>query len=114
MTSVEMAAEQLKHSGINEVVMKNGSETCYLIDNNAIEQIKIIPAKMVLDTTGAGDTFNGGYIGARCLGISPVDAISFAASAATHILTIRGGVLPQTQLDELKISIKSIAHHSNH
>ena len=102
MTTVEMAAEQLKHSGINEVVMKNGSETCYLIDINTIEQIKIIPAKTVLDTTGAGDTFNGGYISARCLGISPAEAISFAASAAAHILTMRGGVLTPSQLTELK------------
>jgi 2-dehydro-3-deoxygluconokinase len=107
-TSSEQVVTQLMAEGMNEIVIKNGAESCTLLSEKTIEQVDINPSTSVVDTTGAGDTFNGGYIGARCKGVNPKEAIIFAASAAAMILNVRGGVLPKKQLAELKVALNRI------
>ncbi|AGH44470.1 sugar kinase [Paraglaciecola psychrophila] len=101
-TSVDDATRRLFNISANEVVIKNGSQNCLLITRGDVERVEITPSTNVLDTTGAGDNFNGGYIGARLTGLSAIDSIKFAAKAASQILTIRGGVLHVEQLLVLK------------
>lgn len=100
--SVTSAALRLMDMGIGEVIIKNGPDSCTLVSNKTIHSVPISPAKSVLDTTGAGDTFNGGYIGARITGVSPEAAVAFASSAAAKVLTVRGGVLDKNAMTELK------------
>ena len=84
------------------------AENCLLITHQTFENIKITPSLDVVDTTGAGDTFNGGYIGGRLSGLTPKIAIKFAAKAACQVLTIKGGVLKATQLSSLKENLNSM------
>ncbi|WNC72805.1 sugar kinase [Thalassotalea psychrophila] len=106
-TSPDGAVKRLLTTGVDEVVIKNGPENCILINNDHVENVEVTPSTDVVDTTGAGDTFNGGYIGARLSGLNPIDAINFAAKAASKILMIKGGVLQSKQLSELKASLNS-------
>lgn len=69
--STDDAVKRLLPIKANEIVIKNGSQNCLLITNQQVENIKITPSKNVIDTTGADDTFNGGYIGARLTGLPP-------------------------------------------
>ncbi|MFZ2997729.1 sugar kinase [Sphingobium sp.] len=53
-----------------EVVVKLGGDGC-MVDG----QVVAIPQKIaVVDSSGAGDAFNGGYLHARLAGAAPVDA----------------------------------------
>jgi len=108
ISSVDEAVKRLFTIKTNEIVIKNGPENCLLITNQQVENIKITPSKNVIDTTGAGDTFNGGYIGGRLTGLTPQNAIEFAARAAGQVLTIKGGVLQTTQLTTLKENLNSM------
>jgi 2-dehydro-3-deoxygluconokinase len=100
--SATEAAIALLDAGVGEVVIKNGPESCTLVCDRAISRVSIKPSKAVVDTTGAGDTFNGAYIGARLVGLEPEAAVSFAAQAAAKVITVRGGVLPAGQISKLK------------
>jgi 2-dehydro-3-deoxygluconokinase len=112
-TSPVDSIERLTALGINEVVIKNGPENCLLMSNNNVESIAVTPSTNVIDTTGAGDTFNGGYIGARLTGLTPKNAIDFALKAARQILSIKGGVLEEAQLVQLKSNLDRIINTKN-
>jgi 2-dehydro-3-deoxygluconokinase len=102
------ATKRLLAIGISEVVIKNGSKSCLVICRSCVNCIEITPSTDIEDTTGAGDTFNGGYIGARLKGLTPSDAVSFASKAASQILSIKGGVLPVSQLFMLNQNLTEI------
>ncbi|MDX2369480.1 MAG: sugar kinase [Colwellia sp.] len=107
-TSLDDATRRLLTIEANEVVIKNGPENCLLITRGEVERVEITPSTDVVDTTGAGDNFNGGYIGARLSDIPAIDAIKFAAKAASQILMIRGGVLQTEQLLMLKENLNRL------
>lgn len=53
-----------------EVVVKLGGDGC-LVDGVVVPVPQMVP---VIDSSGAGDAFNGGYLHARLTGAAPVDA----------------------------------------
>jgi len=53
-----------------EVVVKLGGDGC-LVDGVVVPVPQMVP---VIDSSGAGDAFNGGYLHARLAGATPVDA----------------------------------------
>jgi 2-dehydro-3-deoxygluconokinase len=108
--SADDVTQRLLTIEADEIVIKNGPQNCLLLTNNQMKNIEITPSTDVVDTTGAGDTFNGGYIGARLSGLSAIDSIKFAAKAASQILRIKGGVLQSAQLSALKESLDHITN----
>jgi 2-dehydro-3-deoxygluconokinase len=104
--TVNSAAAALLNTSAWEVVIKNGAQTCILIADGAIGEIAITPARALLDTTGAGDTFNRAYISARLLQFTPGDAIAFAAQAVSAVLQVNGGLLKPEQLQQLKTQLQ--------
>lgn len=87
------AAETAAHwaqRGCSEVVVKLGAQGCLLPDGTVLP----VPQALVpVDTSGAGDAFNGAYLAARMRG----DAVAQAASAG-HALAgwtvMRRGAIP--------------------
>lgn len=79
--SADRAAEVLFAKGVQNVLITLGSRGVYL---NAGGVSEIIPAYRVnaVDTTGAGDAFNGGLIAALAEGKSLRDAALFANALA--------------------------------
>ena len=51
------------------------------------------PVKKVVDTTAAGDSFNGGYLAARLGGIAPAQAVKFAARLAGFVVEHTGAIV---------------------
>lgn len=52
------------------------------------------PASQVVDTTAAGDSFNGGYLGASLAGGSQAQALMAGHRLAAHVVGHRGAIAP--------------------
>ena len=62
-TDIYDAANLLLRSGPSVVVIKRGGNGALLAYDNVRIQIPIFPIDKLIDTTGAGDSFAGGFIG---------------------------------------------------
>jgi 2-dehydro-3-deoxygluconokinase len=76
--------------GVEEVVVKLGPD-------GALVQGELVPAEPgvdVVDTTGAGDAFDAGYLHARLAGLAPAAAAAEGARLAATVLRHRGAIVP--------------------
>lgn len=86
-------ARKLLAQGSRAVVLKLGSRGVYLADRDGLDkQIDAFPVHAV-DTTAAGDAFNGAFATALMLGNETVESARFAAAAAA-ISVMRAGAQP--------------------
>ncbi|MFK0690343.1 sugar kinase [Mesorhizobium sp. IMUNJ 23033] len=92
-TTSQATAERLgKLAG--EVVVKNGEEAALIATNGAFHPVPAVHVATPVDTTGAGDSFNGGYLAARLAGHAPVDAALRAHRVAAAVVQVRGALAP--------------------
>lgn len=89
--SIIMAAKVLYEKGVKNAVITLGKKGA-LLYNGTVEWIPAIPSQAV-DTTGAGDVFNGALTVALSEGQSLSDAVRFANKAASISIT-RYGAIP--------------------
>ncbi|MEO5319961.1 sugar kinase [Arthrobacter sp. CC3] len=86
--------ERLAAWGVDEIVVKNGSEGCLVRRGDLHETIPARVVAEVLDTTGAGDSFNAGYLAARFAGSTPVAAAKCGHALAAEVIRWPGAVIP--------------------
>ncbi|TIR76521.1 MAG: sugar kinase [Mesorhizobium sp.] len=79
---------------VGEVVVKNGEQPALIAMDGASETIEAVHVASPVDTTGAGDSFNGGYLAARLAGHAPVDAVRRAHRVAAAVVQVRGALAP--------------------
>ena len=87
--SASKAARFLRTKGVNVVIITMGSKGAYVLSDELDEVIPASPARVV-DTTAAGDTFNGALVVALNEGKSLKAAIQFANKAAAYAVGILG------------------------
>ncbi|WP_019614594.1 ribokinase [Psychromonas ossibalaenae] len=87
MQSAQLAADVLHGKGIKLVMITLGSEGVWISENGQGQQIKGFRVKAV-DTTAAGDTFNGALLTRLLEGADLADAVRFAHAAAA--ITVSG------------------------
>ena len=80
---------QLQSSGPKTVIMKLGAQGCLLIERDIVTTIPA-PVVEAVDTTAAGDVFNGALAVACSEGASLVEACRFATRAAALSVTRLG------------------------
>jgi len=93
--SVEAVVEYLKPYQIEEIVVKNGPESVVTKEGGTLQSHTIIPVTNVVDTTSAGDAFNGVYLGARLSDKSISSAVQLAAKAAGTVIQQPGAIAPK-------------------
>ncbi|MBD1391069.1 sugar kinase [Neiella sp. HB171785] len=86
--------------GIEELVVKNGPDSVCCIREGEFHEVAITPVEQVVDTTSAGDSFNGVYLGARMSGIAVVDAVKLAAAAAGEVIQHPGAIAPKDAFEQ--------------
>ncbi|WP_340678210.1 sugar kinase [Paraglaciecola sp.] len=79
---------------ITELVVKNGSNSVFCRTEQLDVTLAIKAVTNVVDTTSAGDSFNGVYLGARLAGYAVKQAIELAASAAGLVIQHPGAIVP--------------------
>jgi sugar/nucleoside kinase (ribokinase family) len=63
------------------------------------------PAVQAVDTTGAGDAFDAGFLAARAHGLELADALALACACGALSTRALGGVAAQPTLDEARAAI---------
>ena len=87
--SAEQAAKELHERGVKNVVITLGATGAYLYSDTISKLITIVPVKAV-DTTAAGDIFNGALAVAISEGKGLEEAVNFANKAAAISVTRMG------------------------
>ncbi|MBZ9760211.1 sugar kinase [Mesorhizobium sp. CA8] len=77
-----------------EVVVKNGEQPALIALNGASQVVDAVHVAAPVDTTGAGDSFNGGYLAARLAGHAPAAAALRAHKVAAAVVQVRGALAP--------------------
>jgi sugar/nucleoside kinase (ribokinase family) len=87
--------EMLLRFGCNAVVLKSGKEGGKYFEADLSISVPAIddPQKQIIDTTGAGDCFNAGFLDGILNGKSPEGSLRLANAAAFKMITSQHGVL---------------------
>ncbi|MER8631291.1 sugar kinase [Mesorhizobium opportunistum] len=79
---------------VGEVVVKNGEAPALIAGKGTLDDVPAIHVAAPVDTTGAGDSFNGGYLAARLAGHEPVEAARRGHRVAAAVVQVRGALAP--------------------
>ena len=85
--SIDLAATYLRNAGVKNVIITLGSKGAY-IKSETVSQMVPAPTVIAVDTTAAGDTFNGALAVAIAEGLPIEEAVRFANIAAS--LAVKG------------------------
>lgn len=93
LTQAERTAEALLDLGVRDVVVTLGAEGAFVKNETISQHIPAVDAGPVVETTGAGDAFSGGFAVAIAEGKDIVAATRFACAVAGISVT-RPGTAP--------------------
>lgn len=82
--------------GLRELVLKRGADSVLLEHDGELNAISVPPVQNIVDTTGAGDAFNAGYLAARLKGVDPRSAVTAGNHCAAAVIRHRGAIIPRT------------------
>lgn len=93
LSDAEKAADALLARGVGACVITLGERGALFRDRRRSVHVPVISAGPVVDTTGAGDAFNGGFAVALTEGRDVVEAVRFGCATAGISVT-RPGTAP--------------------
>jgi 2-dehydro-3-deoxygluconokinase len=91
----ELTIERWRRYGVTEVAMKLGQAGCLIGNASTACHVPAAPVAHVIDTTGAGDSFNAAYLAARRMGKPPEQAAVSGNQLAAAVIQHRGAIIPQ-------------------
>ena len=80
-------------AGADEVAVKNGAEPVLVGHGDVVRELPARPVKRVVDPTGAGDSFNGAYLGVRLKGASAEEAAEAGIAVAAQVIGAHGAII---------------------
>jgi ribokinase len=95
-------AERLLATGVRNVILKMGSQGAYVAGQDTSSAFIAPFAVNAVDTTAAGDAFNGGFAYALTQAkMNPLDAVRFASAVAAVSVTRAGAQPSMATLEEV-------------
>ncbi|MAC83138.1 MAG: ketodeoxygluconokinase [Arcobacter sp.] len=85
--------EKLKTAGVKEIILKAGKEDIMYYYQNEIKIVKIKALENIVDSTSAGDSFNGAYLSARLKGDNIEDSILKGQELASKVIMHKGAIV---------------------
>ncbi|MEP7219492.1 MAG: PfkB family carbohydrate kinase, partial [Bacteroidota bacterium] len=79
--------------GVSTIAVKRGEKGCAYYRDGMIHAIPPEPVTPI-DTTGAGDAFNAGFLGAMLRGGDIAECCRMGQRVARHVLGVRGAIDP--------------------
>lgn len=102
LEDAKAAAAALVEMGAGAAVITLGENGALFHDGKLFESVPVISAGPVVETTGAGDAFNGGFATALARGMEPVDAMRFGCAVAGISVTRAGTASSMPVLSEVE------------
>lgn len=92
---------RLQKLGVEKVIIKLGENGCLVGDatNNKIYTVPAIPVETVVDTTSAGDSFNGGFLSCYLAACSLEQSCQRGNALASVVIQHRGAIVPKSVTD---------------
>lgn len=91
--SVRACADRWQAAGAEEITVKNGGGAMGSLAQGAYLEISVERARPI-DTTGAGDSFNGAYLAARLTGTPREEAVRAGHAVACQVIARYGALVP--------------------
>ena len=99
-------AKRIAAYGVNEIIVKDGSKPCLVSIDGSMATVPPEPVEKIVDTTGAGDSFNAGYLTARMFSMEPLSAAKLAHRVAGRVIGSRGALTDMASFSDLSLSRK--------
>jgi len=103
----EKAAKEMISSGLKDVVVTLGKEGALVVNSKKTTHVPTFKEVKIVDTTGAGDAFNGGLAIALSEGKNLVEATYFANAVASLNVTKIGTALAMPYRKEVEEFLKN-------
>lgn len=87
-------------AGVIETVVKCGSRPCWFAVEGKTSSVRARQVAAAIDTTGAGDSFNAGYLAARILDQDPGNAALWGHELASCVIQHKGAIMPETAMPD--------------
>ena len=101
------AADVLLRKGAGAAIITLGENGCLYHDGTEPIHVPALSAGPVMETTGAGDAFNGGLAAALAEGRAPIDAVKFGTATAAISVTRQGTAPAMPEREEIDALISA-------
>ncbi|MCM2432933.1 sugar kinase [Agrobacterium rosae] len=97
---IEATIQRYRGLGVANVVVKDGEKGATLDFGGYRSHAPAVKAASVVDTTSAGDSFNGAFLSKLITGSAPQEAAIFAAKAAATVIGHYGALIDPALLPQ--------------
>lgn len=98
---IEATAGRLTRAGVPEWVVRGAPGQTIASEAGATVETSVDPIQ-VIDTTGAGDSFDGAFLAARLSGRSVAEAIRAGHDLAAVVVRHRGAIIPRGAMPSIQ------------
>jgi 2-dehydro-3-deoxygluconokinase len=91
--SPDATADRYLAGGVGEIVVKDGAAPAVVATASGRERVAAMPVADAVDTTGAGDSFNAGYLAARLAGVPAPEAVRRGHALAGEVVRHYGALI---------------------
>lgn len=102
ISDAESAARKLREMGAGAAILTLGENGALYHDAEQTVHVPPFKAGPVVETTGAGDAFNGAFAAALSRGLDPVEAVRFGCAGAGLSVTRPGTAASMPKLEEIE------------
>lgn len=106
VADAERAADDFLSKGVGAAIITLGENGALYRDGSRSVHVPAFRAGTVVETTGAGDAFNGGFAAALARGMDPIDAVRFGSATAGISVTRRGTAPSMPARSEIEALLK--------